>query len=384
MESGTRLRRLVAVPEDDVTDKQAESIRAAQVVLPCTELQPTMDFFIDELGFRLDRISPADDPRSAEISGHGIRILLRRGSSEPAGTLRLACEDPAALGGSERALVAPNGTRIEITHARPGLTIPPIRQQLVVTRAADNTEWVTGRAGMRYRDLIPGRLGGRFIASHIQIPDGGPVPDHVHFHVIRFQLIYCAKGWVRVVYEGQGPPFVLAAGDAVLQPPRIRHRVLESSPGLEVVEIACPAEHDTFLDHELELPMAEVQPGRDFGGQRFVRHEASGATWRPSRLKGFECRDLGISEATGGLAGVQVVRPAGALTAAQAWGHDGELLFQYVLAGEWTLEGVRDDPLHLGVGDALVLPAGLECVLSARTDDLELLEVRFPATGRSR
>ena len=50
-----------------------------------------------------------------------------------------------------------------------------------VTRA-DAAAWSTGRAGMLYRDLVPDRQGGRFIASHIRLADGGPVPDHVHFH----------------------------------------------------------------------------------------------------------------------------------------------------------------------------------------------------------
>jgi hypothetical protein len=45
-----------------------------------------------------------------------------------------------------------------------------------VRRLKDNTPWVIGRAGMRYRDLIPGRLGGSIIASHIRILDAGPVP----------------------------------------------------------------------------------------------------------------------------------------------------------------------------------------------------------------
>ena len=107
---------------------------------------------------------------------------------------------------------------------------------------------------MQYRDLIPDRQGGRYIASHIRIPDGGPVPDYVHFHEIRFQLIYCYRGWVRVVYEDQGEPFVMNAGDCVLQPPLIRHRVLESSAGLEVVEIGVPAVHATHVDHERALP----------------------------------------------------------------------------------------------------------------------------------
>ena len=73
-------------------------------------------------------------------------------------------------------------------------------------------------------------------------------------------MIYCYKGWVRVVYDDQGPPFVMHAGDCVLQPPEIRHRVLESSPGLEVIEIGCPAQHETWADPELDLPTAEGLP----------------------------------------------------------------------------------------------------------------------------
>ena len=56
---------------------------------------------------------------------------------------------------------------------------------------------------------------------------------------VRFQMIFCVAGWVRVVYEQQGDPFVLHPGDMVIQPPTIRHRVLASSDGLEVVELSC-------------------------------------------------------------------------------------------------------------------------------------------------
>ena len=41
------------------------------------------------------------------------------------------------------------------------------------------------------------------MASHIRIEKGGPVPDYVHFHRVRFQCIFCYRGRVRVVYEGQ-------------------------------------------------------------------------------------------------------------------------------------------------------------------------------------
>src|SRR5207237_1333899 len=129
--------------------------------------------------------------------------------------------------------------------------------------------WGRGRAGMQYRDLIPGRLGGRVIASQIRIPDGGPVADYVHHHRVRFQMIYCRRGWVRVVYEDQGPPFAMREGDCVLQPPGIRHRVLEASRGLEVIEVSAPSDHETFRDHELELPSANERRERVFSGQRF-------------------------------------------------------------------------------------------------------------------
>src|SRR5206468_1250390 len=91
----------------------------------------------------------------------------------------------------------------------PPRELPPFKPEFVVTRAAaDGGE---GRAGMLYRDLIPNRLGGRYIASHIRIIEGGPVADWVHFHRIAFQVIAVRRGWVRVVYEDQGEPFVMHA-----------------------------------------------------------------------------------------------------------------------------------------------------------------------------
>ena len=42
---------------------------AAQVVLPCADLDETLDFFTGVLGFRVETISPADDPVVAVIAG---------------------------------------------------------------------------------------------------------------------------------------------------------------------------------------------------------------------------------------------------------------------------------------------------------------------------
>jgi quercetin dioxygenase-like cupin family protein len=250
-----------------------------------------------------------------------------------------------------------------------------LRPAFVLTRS--DSPWRTGRVGMRYRDLIPDSHGGRFIASHIVIPDGGPVADYVHFHRVRFQMIYGLRGWVRVVYEDQGPPFVMDAGDGVLQPPHIRHRVLESSPGAEVVEIASPADHETHADLDLALPTAAVRPERDFGGQRFVRHQARTAPWGPGRIPGFEAQDLGIGAATGGLAGASVLRRRSG-PALPRQRHDAELLFTFVLRGAARLTCDGRPPDSVGAGDAFVIPAGVGYGLADCSEDLELLEVALP------
>ena len=357
-------------------------IRAGEIVLPAAKLDETLAFFTERLGFRVAAVFPAEAPSVVVICGYGLRVRLERKAAGAPGVLRLLCDDPSALEGGALELVAPNGTRVELAAWIAPLQVPPLRPSFVLTRKGEGSGWGTGRAGMRYRDLIPDRQGGRFIASHIRIPEGGPVPDYVHRHRVRFQLIYCYRGSVRVVYEDQGPAFVLEAGDSVLQPPEIRHRVLESSPGLEVIEVSCPAEHETLADLELELPTPVARPERDFGGQRFVRHQASRAAWTPWRVPGFEARDLGIAAATGGLAGAQVVkwrgRASGRSGADQPLSaHDAELLFTFVLEGGATLDcGGRE---RVSAGDSFVMPAGRMHALRECSSDLELLEVALPA-----
>ena len=354
---------------------EKQQITGAEVVLPCTELETTLAFFRDRLGFQLQAIFPADAPAVAVLAAHGLRLRLERGEGAP-GHIRLLCREPDGVAGGERVLVAPNGTRVELVEAETPVVVPPLRPELVIARAGGEGAFDAGRAGMLYRDLIPGRLGGRFIASHIRIPDGGPVPDYVHYHQIRFQMIFCRTGWVRLVYEDQGPPFIMEAGDCVLQPPQIRHRVLESSPGLEVIEIASPALHETFAENVMTLPTARLDPERDFSGQRFLWHVAAKARWQSWRVPGFECRDTGMGEATRGLAGARVVRSKGAAETPRAT-HDREFEFFFLLDGAATLacEGTH----KLAPGDAVTIPAGLPWALRECSDELALLEVTLPA-----
>jgi len=355
------------------------TVRGAQVLVACPVLEPTLAFFQQQLGFQVDAIFPADNPTTAMVSGHGLALRLVEGATGTgASDIYLLCDDPRALGRSPQ--TAPNGLRVHFVAADPPMRVPPTLQRLVLSRGAGAEAWGVGRAGMRYRDLVPDRLGGAFIASHIRILEGGPVADYVHFHKIRFQAIVCRKGWVRVAYEGQGEPLVMHAGDCVLQPPLIRHRVMESSAGAEVVEICAPAEHITMADCTLPLPNNDLQRGRDFGGQQFVFHVAANDQWAPWRVAGFEVRDTGIGQATAGLAGVRVVRPSGAqVPCSQA--HSSEFCFYFVLAGSVALHS-DGQTHHMGSDDSITLPDGLAYTLSDASRDLELLEVTLPAELR--
>lgn len=346
------------------------AVERGQVVLGGGELEATTRFFTD-LGFRLLMIMPADRPRLAELEGFGLVIRLDTGRPATSTTLRLPVDDVP----EPTTVTAPNGTTIEFVAATPGVPVPPLRPSFVLSRAA-GADWTVGRAGMGYRDLIPDRQGGRFIASHIHIPTGGLVPDYVHHHAIRFQMIYCYRGWARLVYEDQGPPFRFEAGDCVLQPPHIRHQVLETSSAFDVVEISCPAEHETLRDHELRLP-TEHRIDRTYGGQRFVHHRSATASWRPAAVEGYDARDLGIGEATGGLAGARVIRPRTAEIESRRR-HDGELLFLFVLQGGAVLDGDAGR-YSLGPADSVVLAPGEDYRLGDSSADLELLEVSLPA-----
>ncbi|HEX5182993.1 MAG TPA: cupin domain-containing protein [Allosphingosinicella sp.] len=307
--------------------------------LVCADFGAALDL-LRNLGLRLEIIYPADEPHSAVLSHDGTIIRLTSRPDAP----------PASV------------------------TLPEFRPEFVVTHASGDSG--EGRAGMRYRDLIPGRLGGRYIASHITIPEGGPVADWVHFHRIAVQLICVRRGWVRVVYEDQGPPFVMQAGDLVLQPPGIRHRVLESSPGLEVVEITCPALHETLAEHEMDLPNGGPVASRLYGGQHFLHHVAATSSW--TAWHGAEAQETQVSDASGRLAEARILKP-GASGMIAVPPHDGELVFGFVLEGRVQLD--HGHSYELGPADSFVIPPGEAWRLRETSDDFRLLHV---TTGRIR
>jgi quercetin dioxygenase-like cupin family protein len=343
-------------------------VRDAHVVLATDRFDEDFEALTAQHGFRVDAIFPADAPTTAIVSAHGVRVRLEASDTPRPITLDLLTDSETGT------QMLPGGSTIEYRPFTTDFVMPASRPSLVVSH--DTGDSGVGRAGMRYRDLLPDRWGGSYVASHITIPEGGPIPDYVHFHKVRFQVIFVKSGWVRLVYEDQGEPFVMVAGDCVLQPPQIRHRVLESSPGLEVIEIGTPALHDTIADWSLELPNGRAEPARDWSGQRFVRHVAAGAGYQPWRLAGWEYRDTGIGVATGGIAGVRVARAT--TGSREAASQDAEFAMLVLLGGEVTFEADGTGE-RLRESSSVAIPGGTTYRLLDATPDCELLDVTLPA-----
>jgi len=356
-------------------------INDAHVVVTTTRFADDLDALTGEHGFRVDAIYPADSPSTAIVSGHGVRLRLEAGDAPGPVRLHMITDD------QHGAVELPGGSTIEFKPFTTTYELVENRPSLVFSH--DDGERGHGRAGMRYRDLIPDRWGGRFVASHIVIPEGGPVPDYVHFHKVRFQVIFVKSGWVRLVYEDQGDPFVMAAGDCVLQPPEIRHRVLESSPGLEVIEVGCPALHETIADWSMPLPNRETSAtDRRWHGQAFVRHVAEGAAYRPWRLDGWEHRDTGIGAATRALADVVVARPTSqrSVTGQATITASSEFELLVVLSGSVSFRSdARPQPLteRLTESSSVAIPPGTPYGLVDATDGCEVLVVTLPGEGGS-
>ncbi len=103
------------------------------------------------------------------------------------------------------------------------------------------------RTYAKYRDLgIMAATGGAAIAHVIRfVPPCVPeVVSKNHFHDVDFQMIYVLKGWIETEIDGHGAQ-KMSAGSAWLQPPRIKHKVLDYSDDCEVLEIVLPGDFKT-------------------------------------------------------------------------------------------------------------------------------------------
>ncbi len=103
------------------------------------------------------------------------------------------------------------------------------------------------RTYVQYRDLGIAKATNGAVVAHVLrfvTPCDPAVVSKDHFHDVDFQMIYVLKGWIKTEVDGHGA-HVIHAGGTWIQPPRIKHKVLDYSDDCELLEIVMPAEFDT-------------------------------------------------------------------------------------------------------------------------------------------
>jgi quercetin dioxygenase-like cupin family protein len=119
----------------------------------------------------------------------------------------------------------------------------------------DKADFETGlRRYFDYCDLgIKDATHGDFVAHIVRAKEGHSATGQWHYHDCDFQMYYVLKGWARFEYEGQGV-HVVRKGDCVLQPARIKHREIEHSADLQILEIVAPANFETHVVEDSDVP----------------------------------------------------------------------------------------------------------------------------------
>ena len=115
---------------------------------------------------------------------------------------------------------------------------------------ASEATWAPGlREIFDYRDLgIKDGTNGDYVA-HLIKANGKKQKDSVqswHIHECDFQFVMVLNGWATFEYEGRGVR-TIRKGDCILQPPLLKHREIECSDDLELLEIVSPANFATQI-----------------------------------------------------------------------------------------------------------------------------------------
>jgi mannose-6-phosphate isomerase-like protein (cupin superfamily) len=148
-------------------------------------------------------------------------------------------------------------TRRTASHARPTKRrVPPAakarpqappKQRFTASHLRD-ADFLTGlRSYAAYRDLGISDATGGMVQAHVIrfVPPCRPEEvSKLHFHQVDFQMVYVLKGWIKTEFDGEGS-IVMHAGSCWIQPPRIKHKVLDYSDDCEVLEIILPADFKT-------------------------------------------------------------------------------------------------------------------------------------------
>jgi len=99
----------------------------------------------------------------------------------------------------------------------------------------------------QYRDLGIAAATNGLARAHVikMVPSCDPAEvSKRHYHDVDFQMVYVLKGWIKSDFDGAGT-VTMREGSCWLQPPRIKHAVLDYSDDCELLEIILPADFET-------------------------------------------------------------------------------------------------------------------------------------------
>ncbi len=139
-------------------------------------------------------------------------------------------------------------SRPDIRRARSAAKAKPRRKHSFVASHLREEDFEGGlRRYAKYRDLGMSKATGGMVQAHVIRFVPPCLPEEVsklHFHDVEFQMVYVLKGWIKTELDGQGA-VTMQTGSAWIQPPRIKHKVLDYSDDCEVLEIVLPADFET-------------------------------------------------------------------------------------------------------------------------------------------
>lgn len=203
-------------------------------------------------------------------------------------------------------------------------------------------EWEVGSDGSLFRNLTDSLEFSLIDIKQEKACQQQSLTEYSIYHDLKFHMLHCLQGSVRLVYELQGPPFVFSAGDILLEPPLIRHQVLEKSTDLRILEFSSPVERATYAEFETQLPTYNYDPEAKFCGQNFKHFRRQDAIFTNAfgmwASNCWKCCNTLVDEASGNkLSAVIYVlddsRPISALATNTYFKHSAGMLYFRIIAG---------------------------------------------------
>jgi uncharacterized RmlC-like cupin family protein len=124
---------------------------------------------------------------------------------------------------------------------------PPRKQTFVASHHTPDAFAAGLRRYAQYRDLGIAAATNGLARAHVikMVPPCDPAEvSKRHYHDVEFQMVYVLKGWIKSEFEGEGA-VTMRQGSCWLQPPKIKHTVLDYSDECELLEIILPADFAT-------------------------------------------------------------------------------------------------------------------------------------------